>query len=409
MKRNYFYWIMALLLFVLVSCEKEVESDQIVNDDYIRSLPKPGVQYAWYMYATDDNGAIILSNDKYDDPTGFTLHITKIDANGKMVWEKHYPEYKVGYFICVKQDDGGVLLTPDVEDGIMLKIDKDGNVVKNWRIWYRGIDYLRYNSYPLQCSDGNIRMAACAGSMGYNGKSTVYTFDQEGNILDFFPIVDSTFRSGFKLLYLGLYHYEHPNTFYFYGWCFNKSNWQWSDKRKVFIAKQSYDFTRNVTYNKLLVLDTSLSDNSGFSIYQHITRDKKLIIISGVDDLNVEPKVQLTKVNNNLEVEWKKDIKVAGFGTIPEGVTELSDGTYLLYGSCRQVAGMEKPFACRMDKDGNILWTKIFNMKAFGTFSAADSRKDGDLFISGHSTGFGLGNSASDIFSIKTNINGDFH
>ena len=86
-------------------------------------------------------------------------------------------------------------------------------------------------------------------------------------------------------------------------------------------------------------------------------------------------------------------------------LVKSEDGGYIACGYCILTDKMQA-FACKVSKDGQIEWTRIYTSTYSGMLCHGQQLKDGSFVFVGNTVSFGFGKNESDIFVIKTDKNG---
>ncbi len=212
-----------------------------------------------------------------------------------------------------------------------------------------------------------------------------------------------------SLLYI--YKHEDPKTFHMFGLLY-PSPYKLGNDPRLFVTKVQYSGT-NLVSHKTTILDPQ---NIGLNypyykkhalIRQLVTSDNKLIISTFQRDLSGTNKGFVVKVDENLNKLWELNLQFGSGNTIPKSIAECADGNYLVCGLCNIIAkNIEQPFACKISKDGSLLWKKLYNMTKNGSFSSG-YQTDNNYFFGGTTNSFGSGLNLDDIFLMKTDIEGN--
>lgn len=158
-----------------------------------------------------DNASKMIrdSNDDYvcsgwsfenDDEEKQRILLTKVSADGELIFEKRYPEVIVGYHHYIggsvaQVDDGGYVVVggkyPDASpftpgyDIYYTKVDSDGN-----QLWTKQIPNVDWDGATDVLSNGNNGFVMCGytsyplGAASFLQKLWIGSFNQDGNLLD---------------------------------------------------------------------------------------------------------------------------------------------------------------------------------------------------------------------------------
>lgn len=409
---------MSLLILLLVSasfwgCTKEVETQLVETNVFMRVYPELGTQTCTYMKATEDGGCFLFVNEDlraFGD--GKKLAVIKLDAKGKIEWKNLIDNYELpSLTVCTALPDGSLLFTKDGTAGIFVKINKSGTIdfVSDYSHIFPKDN--TYNGGYVQLGpDGLYRQAFCNGFATWSASAYVATFNPDGTFIGTIPISEASFGvKNFKLTGLSLYKYGNGTTHFFVGTCFlhDKYSFSWSERNKIFVNKMVLLGDSALVYSKTLIIDTLPDNNAYTSWFHRYTNDRHVIIASTVKDNRGIFHGQLTKINDNLEIVWKTNIAVSNYGTsLGQSIEFTRDGNIFITGTC-QVPGKisSQPFAAKISNDGNLMWYKVFQTNLNSSMSYGLETINGDYILSGITTGFGSGNTGADLFIMKTDKN----
>mgnify|MGYP000047016230 CR=1 FL=1 len=385
-------------LLLLSGCKTEVPSSAVATDTYIHTYIAPGDQTSWFIKPTDDKGCLFIGTE--DNISN--LLILKINEKGGLESKDTIKGLEMIAPIFTNLSDGGILICSGYDNGNLCKLDKNGKIV--FASDFGGTK--KANSYPVVMNDGTYAIAS-AFSRGPGVYSNINFIKPDGKNSGQIQISDASFGLKFKTIYTSLHRCDSAGTYYFNGWCFPNWNNSFNSKYKLFIAKQKYKGS-TLIYNKTLVLDSLNKNNASSGIYQVTTKDKHLMLAESQIDINNVNKGHIIKVDNDLNIVWQKDLRVSTDGTYCNGISECPDGNYLIIGQCA-ISGKSvgQPFACKMDKNGNIMWQKIYSTALSSYFSWGEQAADGTCFFAGNTSGFGQGIGLSDLFIMKTDKDGN--
>jgi hypothetical protein len=412
MSKKYLLLILfPVLVLMFNGCKKEVESKVEVTNTFMHVYPEQGGQVCSYIKPTDDNGCMLFVNeDLRSVGDGKKLSIIKLDENGKVEWKKTIDNIELPNMVnCTVTKDGSLLFSNDGEAGKIVKINNDGSLawVNDYSYMF-GLPNFFYSTYIVEGDDGILRTAVCNGQATYAARAFLFSFNQDGSFLGSIPIRESSFGvTDFKLVYLSMYKYGNGQTQYYAGLCFLHDDYtfHWGERFKLFVNKMVFYDDSTLAYSKTVILDSASDDNNYTGWGQrYINKERALLInTTVVDKFNIS-RGQIIKVNDLLEVVWKSDIRITPYGTsLNYGCEDTRDGNYLVTGSCKVPGKLSsQPFAAKLDKNGKIIWSKIFQTNLAGTLTYGMEMIKGDFILTGTTTGFGLGNTGADLYILKT-------
>ncbi len=415
MKFMQFATCLLLVMLTCLGCEKEVAKEVVETDTYMRVYPEIGGQTCNFMKATSDNGCILFINeDLRASGDGKKLAILKLNEKGDIEWKKLVADFELpSLSLCTPLPDGSFLFTPDGPAGKIVKISADGNLefVTDFKHdipggQVEGKDFY-YSGYPLLGADGTYKVGYCNGGATWWGTVYVASFNTDGTYIGRINFPEDNFLKTtpeFKILSTSLYKYGNGQTYFFVGAAFmhNRKDFSWSEKVKLYLNKQVlYDTT--LAFSKTVFLDTLTDDNSYGSWFHRYLDDKTLLISTTIQDRFLRNKGQLIKVNDDLEVIWKCDVSASPYGTsLNSGLEITKDGNYFVTGTCKVKGKIsDQPFAAKVSKNGTLLWTKIFTTNLNSNMSYGLETVKGNFILTGTTTGFGIGNTGSDLYIIK--------
>lgn len=400
----------SLIIAIGTACKRENSPESIQTNTYLRVFPSETNQTCFSINPTKDNGFLLFSSsDLLSTNDALALNITKLNSAGNIEWTTKYTD-SIYRPRVTGLSDGSFIISSSFYTAEILKIDPNGQLVFKSR-YTRKQTVSTHFSDPIQGSDGNFYVADSdiAGSDD-SSLNFVRKYSKEGKYLQAQPIYDSLF--GGKTAYLSIHGFEAPGTYYLTGlvWLYP---WSYLDNAKLFVSKVS--FSNNVLTSKktTILLPQTISNSNPlfykFNIYYKtlFTSEKDLIICTHQNGLAGNTG-HLFCVDDNLNKKWEIDLRVGVKGTIPVSIAQCPDGNYLIVGFCWvDVKYLEQPFACKISKDGKIIWTKIFSMALNSTFDSGFQTLDGSYIFGGTTNSFGNAANQNDIFIMKTDREGN--
>lgn len=396
---NQVKWSSLSIFFLLLSlgaCKKDIETSKLVSDSYIHAFPAQGDQLGWFITPSDNGGCLAIFTDEILK----NLIIYKLDDKGLIESKDTLKGLEMYYPVFTELNDGNILIVSGYNNGNFCKLNKQGKVQFISSFSGTGLS----NSYPILMRDGSIAIASSTGwRPGLSSQINFLNSDgtDKGNVV----ITDASFGNKFKTLYTSLQRCDTIGTYYFNGACFPNWNQSFRSRPKLFLAKQRYSGVK-LMYSKTIIIDSTDQNYSYSGVYQVTTKDNHTILAASFADINSINKGKILKIDADLNINWEKTLQI-GLATACTGVTECPDGNYLITGVCFVAdKSVNQPFACKMDKNGVVIWQKIYSTKLYGQFSWGIQAADGSLFFTGNTSGFGAGSTLSDVFIVKTDIEG---
>lgn len=143
---------------------------------------------AYHIIETRDGGYVVSgATITAFDRERSTVYLVKLDANGGVVWEGSYSKSDYNHYygeVVVEAEDGGFLVTgyssnsPGEAPAYLLKTDKDGN--EQWFNSYRLEDNQYFNDLILT-SDGGALAVGAAESYVYSERNAALIVKLNGN------------------------------------------------------------------------------------------------------------------------------------------------------------------------------------------------------------------------------------
>ena len=120
------------------------------------------------------------------------------------------------------------------------------------------------------------------------------------------------------------------------------------------------------------------------------------------------PTFKINEMDMKGENLWQTDVDIDALRVVPWHMSKTPDNGWLVVGWCIQGdSNTDKPFVVKVDKNGKMVFSKVFTIGNFSRFHVGKQLQNGDLFFAG--TTLALGNSASaDFFTLRTNSKGEY-
>ena len=148
------------------------------------------------------------------------------------------------------------------------------------------------------------------------------------------------------------------------------------------------------------------NSDQGLSVQQ--TTDGGYIITGDTDSLgNGLKDVYLIKTDGNGTEQWSKTFGGTDFeqGSL---VQQTTDGGYIIIGSTSNGGnGSDYLYLIKTNENGDSLWTKTFGGTYFDMGHSVQQTTDGGYIITGQKGYYGNNGPSSDVYLIKTDVNGD--
>lgn len=374
-------------------CKLEVPGDLIESNSFIHTFPISGSQNGSYIHQTDDGGYLILGNSQPNsDMAGNQSIVLKLNKFGNTELLTTLDD-SMRFPSVIKLKDGNFLGLSSLL-GAFWKFDDNGNLLFNKRIQL----YKSIFSTPIEGEDGNYYLSYARGGHGYY--NYLQSYSPSGDLLK--SIIVPWATANYRTVRLNLFAIEKVNTFFFIGDVWINNNFGGN----TFLLKLKIDNTAIVS-SQVELIDTICDNYSSRFVVNnadHTTavlidqKDKKTAINSGL----------LLSVDTNLNVLWRLKLIVQNSDTKINSLVKAKDGGYIACGSCFLTDKMQA-FACKVSKDGQIEWTRIYTSTYSGMLNHGQQLTDGSFVFVGNTVSFGFGKNEGDIFIIKTDKNGQLN
>lgn len=384
-------------LFILFSlcifsfgCKMDVPGNLIESKSFIHTFPLNGAQNGSYIHQTDDGGYLILGHwQPYRDITGNHSIVLKLDKYGNTELLTMLDD-SMRYPSVIKLKDGNFLGLSSLL-GAFWKFDDHGNLLFNKRIQL----YQSIFSTPIEGEDGNYYLSYARGGYGYY--NYLESYSPGGDLLK--SIIVPKAITIDRAVRLNLFAIEKVNTFYFIGDVWINKNFGGN----TFLLKLKIDNTAIVS-SQVELIDT-ICDNYVSRFVVNNADHTTAVLINQVDKKTAMYSGLLLSVDSNLNVLWRLKLIVQNSDTEILSLVKSEDGGYIACGYCILTDKMQA-FACKISKNGQIEWTRIYTSTYSGMINHGQQLKDGSFVFVGNTVSFGFGKNESDIFIIKTDVNG---
>jgi hypothetical protein len=389
------------ILALFATCKKTIPDSKIETSAYIHSYPEDKNQVAWYLKETKDGGFLVISTeDLHDQDDGLAMAIYRMNAAGNILSKNVIRTNEMCAPVFTNLPNGNILVNCGCNQENLCLLDPEGKVI--FLCNYFNI-YNVYSSYPLRLDNGSYAAAVTNGSGSSLSTNLVAYVDSAGKYAGYDNIPEPL--PNFKTLYLSLHKCWSRGNYLMNGWCFPNWNGSFRSNRRIFLSRKFSG--ANAAMNKTVVVDTAFSQCDNISIYQVYTHDNFLVLAASQLDAYDHVSLRLIKADDSLNVKWIKTLDV-GTNASAYCITELSDGGFLMAGSCTLKGKANgQPFVCKASKDGDLLWSKIYNTKFTGYLQWGEEVKDGGYLLFGAGNFFGQGATQNDLFTLKTDAFGN--
>ena len=374
-------------------CKLEVPGDLIESNSFIHTFPISGSQNGSYIHQTDDGGYLILGNSQPNrDMAGNQSIVLKLDKYGNTELLTSLDD-SMRLPSVIKLKDGNYLGLSSLL-GAFWKFDDNGNLLFNKRIQL----YQSIFSTPIEGEDGNYYLSYARGGYGYY--NYLESYSPSGDLLN--SIIVPKALTIDRAVRLHLFAIEKVNTFYFIGDVWINNNFGGN----TFLMKLKIDNTQIVS-SQVELIDT-ICDNYSSRFVVNNADHTTAVLINQKDKKTAMKSGLLLSVDSNLNVLWRLKLIVQNSDTEILSLVKSEDGGYIACGYCFLTDKMQA-FACKVSKEGQIEWTRIYTSTYSGMLCHGQQLKDGSFVFVGNTVSFGFGKNEGDIFVIKTDKNGQLN
>jgi hypothetical protein len=382
--------VFALSVFS-VGCKLEVSGDLIESNSFIRTFPLIGAQNGSYVHQIEEGGYVIIGNS---EPNVFDLRgnqsiVLKLDKSGNTELSSIMDD-SMRFPSVIKLTDGNYLGLSAVM-GAFWKFDDNGNLIFNKKIQSNRSLF----STPIEGEDGNFYLSYSRG--GFWDSTYLQSYSQSGNLLKSVTVTQAS-KVG-NAVSMNLFAIENSNTFYFIGDALIKNNFGGN----AFLLKLKIDKNRIVS-SQIKLIDSVCRNYSSRFVVRNLYHTT-VLLINQTDKKTAMNSGLLLSVDSNLNILWKLKLIVQNSDTRINSIFKAQDGGYIAVGYCILTDKMQA-FACKVSKDGQIEWTRLYTSIYSGMLNHGEQLKDGSFVFVGNTVSFGFGKNEGDILIIKTDVNG---
>ena len=386
------FFVFSLSVFSF-GCKMDVPGNLIESNSFIHTFPVNGAQNGSYIHQTDDGGYLILGNSQPNrDMAGNQSIVLKLDKFGNTELLTTLDD-SMRLPSVIKLKDGNFLGLSSLL-GAFWKFDDNGNLLFNKRIQ----QYQSIFSTPIEGEDGNYYLSYARGGNGYS--NYLESYSPSGDLLK--SIIVPWATANYRTVRLNLFAIEKVNTFYFIGDVWINKNFGGN----TFLLKLKIDNTAIVS-SQVELIDT-ICDNYASRFVVNNADHTTAVLIDQKDKKTAMNSGLLLSVDSNLNVLWRLKLIVQNSDTKINSLIKAQDGSFIASGYCILTDKMQA-FACKVSKDGQIEWTRIYTSTYSGMLCHGQQLKDGSFVFVGNTVSFGFGKNESDIFVIKTDKNGQLN
>jgi len=398
MNRIYCMYILGVGMLLFTTCKKSPDASPSAQTTFVREIDNGKYTYNTdYITCLPDGGFLSVGYNNL--PGGFNIcTMLRFNKTGSIVWQRTVPGDTTYPFYVLPKDDGTFIISEYSSFGISV-IDTMGHLLST-SAYASGIDvytqsglYQTPAGYMLSVSDGNANAITDMAIVELD-KNLKYT----ANI----PLTDAKYFTG-KTLYLEAYQENTAGTYYVYGQKFLNQNWNWGDIRKLFVAKVTPGQKAKET-----IIDSATLSGFEYQIWQIVNPDSSIVLLSSQRNYTTNAlSTFLAKVDKNLKIVWQRAYPEENENINPYIFSKCKDGGFLISGEADNGTNNQKPYALKVDADGNKVWSKTYSFPGLGSFNFGTDCPDGGYFFVGSETGFG-NEKGNQIMAVHTDASGNY-
>ncbi len=330
----------------------------------------------------DVTDGYLLGRGYEDVNGGGTGYITKIDSNGKKIWEKlmspdgyNSGDRKGAVYAITPTSDGGYLLGRGYEDvngggtGYITKIDSNGK-----KIWEKLMSPDGYNSgdrkgavYAITpTSDGGYLLGRGYEDVNGGGTGYITKIDSNGKKIWEKLMSPDGYNSGDRK---GAVYAITPTSDG--GYLLGRGYEDVNGGGTGYITK--IDSNGKKIWEKLMSPDGYNSGDRKGAVYAITpTSDGGYLLGRGYEDVNGGGTGYITKIDSNGKKIWEKLMSPDGYNSGDRkgavyAITPTSDGGYLLGRGYEDVNGGGTGYITKIDSNGKKIWEKLMSPDGYNS------------------------------------------
>ena len=398
-KRILVFAIPVLLVLLFSTCKKTEKTtpQNTFFKEYGDWAHGPSIEYIFQM---PDGGFLLAGSG---GSTGYVPVFVRTTKSGGLLWKREMDNDTFPAYFFLQKSDGTYIVNgiSSPQNYYISKIDTLGNVLAH-NFVFRKTRYC--NSFgAIETSDGNNLLSLSDGwDMGAYANNYIDKYDNNLNLIDSINLPDHFNLPG-KTLYFNAYHSLPSGAYYTWGVRFPRNPWSWGTNSYPYVA-----LVHAPDVWKLTEIDTTDRGGSYVGEWPVVNSDSSLAILTQrYDNLSNTNSAAVSSVDKNLKVLWHHYYPESSASIGLWEMSSCSDGGYIITGQATVGSNSAQPYALRIDRNGNKLWSRIYNFTGSVTFNTAIQTNDGGFVFAGYTSSFGAGKSNQVIF-IKTDKNGNY-
>ena len=329
---------------------------------------------------TSDRGYLFVGS-----ANGLNPVLTRVNKFGNLVWSKSMTNDTFVENYVLSKDDGSFIINHRWRYQLS-KIDTNGNLLMSNEFFKDPDNY--YSFAPvIKATNGYLGSITDGSSVGASSINYILQFDNNLKLIDSTRFSDYLTLPG-KTVTFNVYQAAPAGNYYVWGQKFKRVPFEWSDNEYLYAAK--------VTHHKwdINVIDSGSKINTYNAVTNLVTNDTGLILLAQrINFAGSTSSVFVASLDKNLKILWQSSYLESGATITPSSISLCSDGGYIISGKDSIGTNGSKPFAVKIDKNGNQEWSKIYSFPGSGQFNSGIELSEGGYLFAGSTVGFGNGKS----------------
>ena len=349
-----------------------------------------------YIREMPDNGYLLVGSNTKLNPT-----MIRVNKYGNISWSRSMINDTFQADYIIPSSDGN-FVTNSINKYQVSKIDTNGNLLKSNQ-YINGLDNYNSQSPVIYVTNGYLISTTNGQATGNPSTNFIIQFDKNLNELGSITFNDYPLLGG-KTLSFNVYNENPSGGFYVWGIKFTAKKLIWSNNEYLYAEKVSQHKQWDIK-----VIDSANQAHYYSSPISYVRSDTGLISVAQRlnYDLGNTTSVFVASLDKDLKILWQNSYMEGGSTINASSIFPCSDGGYIISGRDSVGTNSTKPFALKIDKNGNEQWSKIYTFPGTGQFNSGIELSEGGYLFAGSTVGFGNGKSNQTLL-LKTDAKGNY-
>lgn len=405
MRNNIFYSLLLLLsCSVFSACTREVSEMEDEHRYFFKRFGDRQNQGFKFINASL-SGKLFVQGFDDNDTVSNGLTVT-FDKFGKEVNRTLYPRFQ-SIPLGSRFQDGSFVLG-DVAYNWLASYDAAGNLLAEGEFGTTG-NNTHIHGEPIKLKDGKIAFGMTNGIGSGVATSSIVILDPSLQIEGIYSIFESDVNGHLTQLEIDRVD---GNDFYYSGTMY-RNPWSFSNPFRSFVAR--FNLT-DPTRDFVIHIPPADSLKNDIVIDRVVLNDEGLVqVLSGGSWLlngwenHGGKSFDLLNWDSERNLRWRKSFSLGFAIHSPIGISTNKRGELFVVGNvCNGNNDPFYPFVIKMDKEGNVLWKKVYYEIFDGVLTDVHENVDGDLLFCGYLELFGRKSEAGDGIILKTDAYGNY-